>query len=547
MEKFNKFYIIYLLEFTYIFLFIILYYNNIITNERFYSFILIISIILIYTRIIRYFQYNEKLKLVNNKNIYKWLIISKYKNIILYFIVFIELQLYNIILYLNSILKQYIVFVLYLLIMNLFIKPIKLLLYFYYKVIIRWSQLSILELLFKRIEGLIFSLLIFSNFYMLISNIIKGYELILLYFILIIINSVIEYNNGIIIFWKIKIIINCEYNNLLLYRFKVSIINICILKFVENNSIKINAKFKNFIFYWFIENNFNSLIDYCKFEVINYWKYMKLEFKNQPSLVLYYCLYKLYDSNLFFNNLLDNKFYLEKHKDIRIIELIKYLYQFDELKVKLLIFLLWDIEAYYGILNINHYKSYIDLDLACLDIQNVLNKLTTISNIKIKKSNNINTFYDLDFNFVFFNKLYIILNNNKAYKIHINLIENDLNNRYDRILDCYNNIENEENLVLWISDYVNHLRKNWVQLSLDNKIELYTDILYSLYENDAIGINLFKASWINDYINIKNKNKVLSAEQELIDLINQLEADGALIEVKKSRIRKFFEYFFHSM
>jgi len=112
-----------------------------------YVFLLILIIILVYTRIIRYIKNNEELKLVNQKNIAKWLFISKYKNICLYLLTLIDIKMYNIFIRLNFIFysKQYIVFILYEIIMQFLIKPIKLLYYFYYKIIIRWSSMSIIE------------------------------------------------------------------------------------------------------------------------------------------------------------------------------------------------------------------------------------------------------------------------------------------------------------------------------------------------------------------------------------------------------------------
>ena len=43
------------------------------------------------------------------------------------------------------------------------INPIKFLLEYYYKILKRFKSYTLNELLFKRIEGLVFSILIFSN------------------------------------------------------------------------------------------------------------------------------------------------------------------------------------------------------------------------------------------------------------------------------------------------------------------------------------------------------------------------------------------------
>ena len=183
---------------------------------------------------------------------------------------------------------------------------------------------------------------------------------------------------------------------------------------------------------------------------------MKLELKNKPSLVLYNWLYKLENSNLLLINLLNNKYFIEKHKDNKILQLIKSLYEYDELKVKLLIYLLWDIEDYYGILDINHYKSVLNMDLACLYIKNIFSDLNILTNIQIKLKNEYSAFYDLELNHVFFNKLYLIFNNNKSYQKNINLVEKHLSLGFDRILDCYDGVDIEDDLVLWIYDFINN-------------------------------------------------------------------------------------------
>ena len=547
----NKKYIFYLIKILYFLFFIMLYYNNYITNDRIYSFLLILILILIYTRIIRYVKKNETQNFVNKFNIEKYLIFSKYKNIVLYLISFFEINLYNSIIWLNNVLylyfKQYISLILYKIITQLLIKPIKLLFYFYYKVIVRWSSMSIIELLFRRIEGLIFSVLIFSNLYMFILNQITGFEFLFLYIILIILNLIIEYYNGEIKIFKIKFNINYDYNSLLRLRYQVSIINILILKCLEKEKIKVNKRFINLIHNWFIEDSFVSSINYFQFEVVNNWSLMKLDLKNKPTLVLYYWLHKIYDSNLLFSNLLDNKYYLLKHKNLRILELIKSLYKCDELKVKLLIYLLWDIEEYYGIDSFDHYKSHINMDLAYLNITNILNDFKYLSTKKINNTKNYNNFYDLQSNSVFFNKFYLILNKNKSYQTNLNLLEDTLNEGFDRTLDCYNDLDNEDEVLIWISEFLNNLRKDWLLLNIEQKKLLYLNIMQLLNDENNLSEQLFKEPWVISYIENKSTNKVVKVNTDIITLINKLETDHLLIESKKSRIRRFLEYLFYSL
>lgn len=128
--------------------------------------------------------------------------------------------------------------------------------------------------------------------------------------------------------------VNYDYYSILWLRYQVSLINILILNFVEKNKFKVN----NLIHVWYVEDNFICYINKIKLENINFFNKMKLAFLKMPSIILHNWLYRLYESNLFFENWLNNKIL-----DVRIKKLIKCLYEFDEFKVKLLIFLLWDI------------------------------------------------------------------------------------------------------------------------------------------------------------------------------------------------------------
>jgi hypothetical protein len=96
----------------------------------------------------------------------------------------------------------------------------------------------------------------------------------------------------------------------------------------------------------------------------------------------------------------------------------------------------------------DHYKSNIDMDLACLDIKNIFNDFKYLNTIKINHKKNYNFFYDLESNKAFFNQLYLILNNNNSYQTNMNLIEGHLNDGFDRTFDCYDGNDNEDDLVI---------------------------------------------------------------------------------------------------
>jgi hypothetical protein len=96
-------------------------------------------------------------------------------------------------------------------------------------------------------------------------------------------------------------------------------------------------------------------------------------------------------------------------------------------------------------------------------------------------------FYDIDFNF--FHKLHIILNNNELYNKYINLLENNLNEGFDRTLDCY----------------TIKLREEWLLLNTNQKDILYHNVLQLLYEYNNKSHILFNEPWINVYINSKIK------------------------------------------
>jgi hypothetical protein len=142
------------------FLLIFLKIFGIITNVRILMFFIILFIIIVYKLLWRIIRKEDFLFRLNSKSID---ILFKYediKSILILYIIKIHVLLYDLIIKfnINNKLIKFIIFLLN----NLFIYPIIIILNFFYKMLILWRDLSIIQIIFKRSYGLIITVLIFS-------------------------------------------------------------------------------------------------------------------------------------------------------------------------------------------------------------------------------------------------------------------------------------------------------------------------------------------------------------------------------------------------
>lgn len=242
---------------------ILLFFNKITINKLFY-FIVIILFICIYKYILKLINKdlieNFIQKYIKKEN-YNTLILilikfSVVSNLLLYIIPKIETLVYNIIKVINyKINNKYIKNLLILILVNL-TSPFKIMLSKFYKILNIFKELSIYEIIFRRLYGLILSVLIFTN----------------------IINMLIYFCNGkinVLIYLYIILILLSIINNLCIG------LNTSFFIYVNNiiNLIIIN---KNLIQLWIIRNKISiihnlikillNLIDQNLFLIENYNK-----------------------------------------------------------------------------------------------------------------------------------------------------------------------------------------------------------------------------------------------------------------------------------
>jgi hypothetical protein len=164
-----------------------------ITTDRLIRFGIILIVICMY-RILHKEIYKIYLFLIKYININEFFLLKiyQYKNPIILILIEIELVLFYIIRYtqLKNFQSTYITFIYHILYNISGLNGIKIILAKVYKILLDWKKLGIYELLFKRIYGMILSILVFTNIIKLIImflNMITSNYIIWVYFLLVII------------------------------------------------------------------------------------------------------------------------------------------------------------------------------------------------------------------------------------------------------------------------------------------------------------------------------------------------------------------------
>ena len=197
-----------LVEVIMVIIYIILLYYGWIEIRRLVIFLVVILIISSYGLIWEVIDYNIE-RWVNNlmereeKEVVKERLIKYIKimlkvsiiiNPILYSIVWIEIKLIYFFRWINYYWFNYMWInkVIYFIIMKMIIKPILLIYYYFYKLLGRWKEMTFVELIFRRAEGLIISIVIMSDIYKSIINYLGYEKIIIISYIIIIIMCVLE-------------------------------------------------------------------------------------------------------------------------------------------------------------------------------------------------------------------------------------------------------------------------------------------------------------------------------------------------------------------
>jgi hypothetical protein len=358
-----------LIEFIIIFIFFLLFYFDLILIYRLKIFFFILLLLISYIILLDFFNnlVLNNLQWIKTKGILKFLIkIYVYKNFILIFLLKFDIKFFIFIRKLNYIFINYsfISYYMYILIQS-FITPLRLLITFYYRFFDRLKQRTLTELIFKRIDGLIISILFLTHLidYILIFieenfnyfNIINIYfcYILLIYLLLIIISFFLH------IFYNKNIVANIliKYNNLnriLELRLEVTILGIIIYRIIEfhvenNYQLEIGdyllffRKIKNI---QYICKNINKIeIERKCIHGLISWSEISNEIKNKPVIFFYYYL----DCHILCFNFFDLIYGMQKYKNNLKVKEKFYGFFLEEEKIfKYNIFKLWDIDKFLG-------------------------------------------------------------------------------------------------------------------------------------------------------------------------------------------------------
>lgn len=322
----EKFIYIYMITF-WVFLLIIGYINE----TRLIKFCIVLLIISIYKILHKninnwynYFRLNLK-----KETLIK---IYKYKNPLLLILIIMELKLSNII---YNITKKNIQYIYKKIIYNILyyftgFNGLKIIICKYYVILNDWKNANIYEIIFKRMYGMILSVLIFTNIIQLILLILKAIStniFIWIYLILVIISYIMEIPN----------IRNIEY-----FRKESNFIWLILIK--DKNAILINAKNQDIQILMGILG-LNLSIGYI-LNYGNYLKYLMVSYDdkfNYNKLSYSYC-YEiqniLFETEYIFTKNAKLKKVIKNQKDIALINYCEY----QILLYKIILFYIWDVE-----------------------------------------------------------------------------------------------------------------------------------------------------------------------------------------------------------
>lgn len=332
-------------------------YYEVITLSRLITFFIILFLIIIYRFLIDRFQ-NIK---INNLLLLKILIyFNKYRNPIIILILIFEEYVFNILCKYPYKLLVYIFYLIFLFIIN----PIKIIFYKIYKILFLWRINKYYKIIINRMLGLILSVLIFTNILNFIQWFLGINIWILIYIYLLIVSFLSQiYDKHISdsFFFKLFLEVPFSLYNLISIRLNNNLISLIL----DYNNINEKNYYFNFKNLYKIEKN--TL--YNNFEALNNTKL----YKDKPSYWLYnnlgYILEHYFDALYSYIYLNLKNWDLSDIKKLNFEPLdnkkIKILYNYDFKLIKIILFLIFDLENYLGrnikdILKLdNHYNGII--------------------------------------------------------------------------------------------------------------------------------------------------------------------------------------------
>ena len=495
---------IYYWYFTILLVWILFFYFNLITQYRLIWFFLILIFILLYKFFIKLVEKIE----INSQYILDLLIFfNRYRNPIYLFLIYIENYLLDKTLIENKILNIFI-FLNFL----IFLNPIKIFFYKFYKILLMWKDTKFFNLLFGRMFGLILSILIFTDIINFLKNALylNIFGLIFIYllvasFLMEIINTFLKSiteDKWFKVFSKIFLVPEISTKSIFSLRQSINLVSIMIL----NNNLKdLNLIFENILkINYKIIFNFSYMSLGNTFFCINSYKYLI----GKPNYILYIYIYfflgsfnmsmsdyifSLYHDFNFSNYFVDS---INKAK----IDLLNYKLLMDfKFKIFRLVFFLYlDFLLY---LDLDIKKSVIldqNTDIFFLDLNLMLDEKSYMQLL----INNNKIFWEEDFMLLIFNVL------NK-----FNLIDNFEVCNFETMR--YIEFLNYKKLDIFSSE-VDNLKKYLDLLIPDAEVyyNKFLDKLYEEYFDLKIEKKIYYLNSINELnytydILLKNKNENL--------------------------------------
>jgi hypothetical protein len=478
---------------------------------------------------------NNKLKVFIRKydNYFTYLIkiilfIQKWKNPILVLLLFLDkvfFKIVRILIYKIKIKYNYDLtasqlskaFFIYYFIINVMLGPLKLFFGFIYTIMYRIIEIPFSLFFIIRIIGIVLSVLIFSDLFNSLYGTLGPLNLVVfIYFFLIFINCVIKYIDRDFEYLKIKYIsnfINTDY--LINLRNHCTFLGFILLSISWYKSTLIEKKYidtmsthlkldlqEGFYKYWeFYKRN-------TWLNTTNIWK----DITNRPSFYLYTNLItwiNISSVNIqYVPSAITNIICIKcKIKYLNIIlpeDLLRdldFLYNFFLLRFKLLLFMIWDINDYIGNKDWDYINYEYNKEFKIFDINVNFNSFDFLdwNKFKIEDNKKDLSFYDLEINMEFFDRLYMIVGiipynenpleltvfSNALIKVE-NLIE-DIDSRLRKNCNSivwdrgwYFNITNKEEQALllieekvkdWIIQFLKEVREEWIHLLNKETIE----------------------------------------------------------------------------
>jgi len=323
-----------------IILWITLLWYYLITYTRLIIFCIILLIILIY-RIIVYKLENSSFILTNAELLKYILIINKYRNPILLILIKLDILLYDLIIYYNNKVLNFIIYCICIIIIN----PVKIFYYKMYKVLWIWKEGKLKNIVLNRMLGLILSVLIFANIIMYIKNTYNLNIIMIIYLYCLVISILCEVIETRENKWlNIFLVNNITTQSIILSRLEVNLLSIVLTK-SNINELELNCKYNKYKIDKFQIGYTYYIIDSLKYftNKLNYWTYIDLSSSLRSYFIARipeYIFFEYYKWNV---SCID---YLKVDINKSNIFILKRIYEYDYQVFKVLLFLYWDLENY---------------------------------------------------------------------------------------------------------------------------------------------------------------------------------------------------------